>query len=474
MKRKKKNSEHILIVDDEESIRTTLGGVLSDEGFSVSTAHDGESALQMIEDSPPDLVMLDIWLPGMDGVESLQKIKETYPELPVVMISGHGTIETAVKSTRLGAYDYIEKPLSLDKIIITIQNALELTRLSREYRRLSEEMAGKDELIGQSRPIKELRSQIEKVAPTEGWVLISGENGTGKEVLARMIHRGSLRSDRPFVSVNCAAIPEELIESELFGHEKGAFTGAVDRKQGKFDMADGGTLFLDEIADMSLRTQSKILRILQEQQFERVGGTSPIKVDVRVIAASNKDLEKAMQEGSFREDLYYRLNVIPLYLPPLRERKEDIPLFVDHFLKDFCARSRLKQKKINKRALQAFMQYSWPGNVRELKNVIERMVILSPGGDITVKDLPPALTSPGTAPVTSAYDLPTLKEARNAFEKQYLMRKLIENDHNVSRTAEQVGVERSSLHRKIKSYGIDGESEEGHEKPGPKKKRKER
>jgi len=472
--KKKQNDEIILIVDDEKSIRTTLGGILNDEGFSVSTAHDGETALQIVDESPPDLVLLDIWLPGIDGVEVLQKIKEKYPELPVIMISGHGTVETAVKSTRLGAYDYIEKPLSLDKIILTIEHALEHTRLSREYRRLSREMAGQDELIGQSRQVRELRDQIAKVAPTEGWVLITGENGTGKEVVARMVHRGSHRADRPFVSVNCAAIPEELIESELFGHEKGAFTGAVDRKQGKFDMADGGTLFLDEIADMSLRTQSKILRILQEQQFERVGGTSPIKVDVRVIAATNKDLDAAIKEGTFREDLYYRLNVVPLYLPPLRERKEDIPLFVDHFLKDFCARSRLKQKKMNKRALQAFLHYSWPGNVRELKNVIERMVILSGGGELSVKDLPPALTSGGGAPATSAYDLPTLKEARSAFEKQYIMRKLIENDHNVSRTAEQIGVERSSLHRKIKSYGIDDENGEGHEKTGHKRKRREK
>jgi two-component system nitrogen regulation response regulator NtrX len=449
------------LVDDEESIRATLGDVLGDEGFRVFFAAEGEGALAQIEDQDPDLVILDIWMPGKDGIEVLEIVKRRWPDLPVIMISGHGTVETAVKATKIGAFDFIEKPLSIDKIMLTVEHALELTRLSREYRRMRQELVGDRELIGGSKAIGDLREQVLKVGPTEGWVLITGENGTGKEVVARMIHRHSPRKDGAFIEVNCAAIPEELIESELFGYEKGAFTGAAGRKLGRFDLAHNGTIFLDEIADMSLKTQAKILRILQEQQFERVGGTQAVKVNVRVIAATNKNLEEAIAAGRFREDLYYRLNVIPLHVPPLRERKEDIPLFLEHFLKDFCARSRLNRKTMNKKVRQALAQYSWPGNIRELKNVVERMVILTTGNEITVKDLPASITATGAMPVTSPLDYPNFKDARASFEREFIIRKLIENDYNVSRTAEQIGMERTTLHRKMRSYGVDLEKKPG-------------
>ncbi len=452
---KKDKGSWILLVDDEESIRRTLGDVLEDEGFRVSTASGGEDALAVLDKQEPDLVLLDIWMPGMDGLTALERIKEEWPGLPVVMISGHGSIESAVKATKLGAFDFIEKPLSIDKVVLTIRHALDLTKLSRDYKRLSRELAGGGEVIGESEKMLEVRDQAERVGPTEGWVLITGENGSGKEVLARMIHRLSLRKDAPFVCVNCAAIPEELIESELFGYEKGAFTGAEARKQGRFDLADGGTIFLDEIADMSLKSQSKVLRILQEQQFERVGGTRSVKVDVRVIAATNKDLEQEMREGRFREDLYYRLNVVPIHLPPLREREEDIPLFVDHFLAEFSARSRLAAKKMDPKAMAALARYPWPGNVRELKNLIERMVILSSGDTISLSDLPPAVSGAKTEAEGGPYQFENLKEARAAFEREFIREKLKDNDFNVSRTAESIGMERTTLHRKIKSYGIE-------------------
>jgi two-component system, NtrC family, nitrogen regulation response regulator NtrX len=451
---KKTGGHLILLVDDEESIRSTLAGVLGDEGFRVVTAPDGETGIRLADETDPDLVLLDVWLPGIDGIEALQTIKKNHPDLPVVMISGHGSVETAVTATKHGAFDFIEKPLSIDKIVLTINHALELSRLAREYQKLRQELQGSSDLIGDSKLIRAVREQIDKVGPTEGWVLITGENGTGKELVARAIHLRSTRAVEPFVGVNCAAIPEELIESELFGYEKGAFTGAEGRKLGKFDLAHGGTIFLDEIADMSLKTQAKILRILQEQQFERVGGTAPVKVDVRVIAATNKDLAAAIAAGTFREDLYYRLNVIPLHIPPLRDRKDDVPLFVDHFVREFCARSRLPLKTIDPLVMKALLQYSWPGNIREIKNIIERMVILSDGDQIMAKDLPPALAATGAA-AASPYNLPTIKEARAAFEREFLIQKLIENDYNISRTAEEVGMERTTLHRKIKSYGIE-------------------
>jgi two-component system, NtrC family, nitrogen regulation response regulator NtrX len=457
--KKKTGKYNILLIDDEESIRNTLSAVLRDEGYKVTTAPEGETGIKEVTAGNTDLVLLDIWMPGMDGIEVLKKIKEKWPEIPVVMISGHGNVETAVSATKHGAFDFIEKPLSIDKVVLTIEHALELNRLSSEYNLLKKELAGDQDLVGKSKPMLEIRDQIEKAAPTEGWVLITGENGSGKEVIARLIHRKSLRNDAPFVGVNCAAIPEELIESELFGYEKGAFTGAEMRKKGRFDLADGGTLFLDEIADMSLKTQSKILRILQEQEFERVGGTEPVRVDVRVIAATNKDLDSEIESGNFREDLYYRLNVIPLHVPPLRERRDDVPQFIDLYLKEFCARSRIRTKRVSKEVVKALIQYGWPGNVRELRNVIERMVILSEGETISVKDLPPSIAAPGSEPIGSPFDFNSLKDARSAFEKEYLMRRLIENNYNISRTAEMVGMERSTLHRKIKSYGIEIEKD---------------
>ncbi|HKZ16897.1 MAG TPA: sigma-54 dependent transcriptional regulator, partial [Geobacteraceae bacterium] len=381
-------SEKILVVDDEESIRTSLAGILEDEDFSISFAHDGIMALDMVRKNMPDLVLLDIWMPRMDGIETLQKIKEFNPSLTVIMMSGHGTIETAVKSTKMGAYDFIEKPLSLEKLLVTVRNALGMRRLLAENDTLRELAYGDREMTGTSPLMMKLRGQIDLVAPTNASVLITGENGTGKELVARSIHFSSTRRDKSFVEINCAAIPEELIESELFGHEKGAFTGAVAQKKGKFDLADGGTIFLDEIGDMSLKTQAKVLRILQERKFERVGGTKTLEVDVRVIAATNKILEDEIKAGNFREDLFYRLNVVPFTVPPLRARKGDIPLLLDQFLQKCCTREGREVKFFSPEAMELMKNHDWPGNVRELKNIVERLVIMTPGTTIDVADLP--------------------------------------------------------------------------------------
>ncbi len=380
----------ILIVDDEESIRRSLAGILSDEGFETDSVADGESALTALRqgEEVPDLVLLDIAMPGRDGVEILAEIRQAWPALPVVMMSGHGTIETAVRATQLGAFDFIEKPLSIEKLLLTLRHALDRTRLERENQQLRSESIRAHQILGKSAPIKKLKEQIQVAAPTNGWVLITGENGTGKEMVAKQIHLQSKRAEKPFVEVNCAAIPEELIESELFGHEKGAFTGAIAQKRGKFELANEGTIFLDEIGDMSLRTQAKILRILQEHKFERVGGTDTIDVDVRVIAASNKSLEKEIQEGHFREDLYYRLNVIPFHVPPLRERREDLPILAKSFVEEFCAESGARRKQIAPRAMSRLQSYAWPGNVRELRNLMERLVLMTPGPKIRAEDLP--------------------------------------------------------------------------------------
>lgn len=448
--------KQILIVDDEERIRQSLSGVLGDEGYQISEAKEGNQALKQIENDPPDLVLLDIWMPGMDGIEVLERIKSLNPSLPVIMISGHANIELAVKATKLGAFDFIEKPLSLDKVLLTVNNALKVAKLEQENIALRQVVERKYEIVGNSPAIQSLKEQMKMVAPTNGWVLITGENGTGKELVARGIHQMSLRADKPFVEVNCAAIPEELIESELFGHEKGAFTGALTRKRGKFDLANEGTIFLDEIADMSLKTQAKILRILQEQRFERVGGTEMIFVDVRVIAATNRDLKEEIQKGRFREDLFYRLNVIPLHVPPLRERKSDIPLLVEHFLEEFCRENHKERKKITAEAMDLLISYSWPGNVRELKNIVERMVIMTRGLVIEAKDVPePVQRQPKSPPEMSFFDYPLLRDARREFEKRFIMKKLMENDENISKTAEMIGIERSNLHRKIRSYGIE-------------------
>jgi len=402
-----------------------------------------------------DLLLLDIWMPGKDGLQTLEEIKRDGYSFPVIIMTGHGSIETAIRATRLGALDFIEKPLDLNKIIITINNTLHLRALEEENALLKKKTEKDDEIIGSSPAILKLKEQIDRVSPTDAWVLILGENGTGKELVARRIHKNSRRDGYPFVEVNCAAIPEELIESELFGHEKGAFTGATERKRGKFDLAHNGTLFLDEIGDMSMPTQAKILRILQEQRFERVGGAQTIQVDVRVLTATNKNLEHEITEGRFRQDLYYRLNVIPLYVPRLTERRDDIPELADHFLKLY---SPLKggRKTITEGAIKKLMQHDWPGNVRELKNIIERLVIMTPGNTITADDIIP-LGTRTTTEMDRIFDTQELKDARAEFEKIFIERKLNQCGNNISRTADLIGVERSNLHRKIKSLGIDVE-----------------
>ncbi|MBI1920928.1 MAG: sigma-54-dependent Fis family transcriptional regulator [Geobacter sp.] len=454
-------NKNILVVDDEESIRSSLGGILEDEGYRLLFATNGVEALEVAKKESPDLVLLDIWMPQMDGLETLQRLKELYPSLTVVMMSGHGTVETAVRSTKLGAYDFIEKPLSLEKVVLTVKNALDAGRMREENETLRDQAMGEHDMIGNTPIMRKLMEQIRLVAPANASVLITGENGTGKELVARSIHFHSQRRDKPFVAINCAALPEELIESELFGHEKGAFTGAVALKKGKFDLADGGTIFLDEIGDMSLKTQAKVLRILQERTFERVGGTRTIEVDVRVIAATNKVLEEEIKVGHFREDLYYRLNVVPFLVPPLRERRDDILQLIDHFLEIFCQREGKGTKVMAPEALQVLKSYDWPGNVRELRNVVERLVIMSPGKVITANHLPESLTGTDEtryvsgSRLGSVMEFSSLREAREEFEKEFIIQKLEENDWNISRTAEAIELERSNLHRKIKSYGID-------------------
>jgi two-component system nitrogen regulation response regulator NtrX len=450
----------ILIIDDEPSIRESLKGILQDEGFRTLFAQNGEEGLGIVREEYPDLVLLDIWMPGIDGLETLRRIRESHPEQIVIMMSGHGTIETAVKATKLGAYDFIEKPLSLEKVLLSIQNAVKVGELVEENRSLKAKLARENEIIGTSKPMRQLKEQIAIAAPTSGWVLITGENGTGKELVARAIHHLSRRRLKPFIEVNCAAIPEELIESELFGHEKGAFTGATTQRKGKFDLAHEGTLFLDEIGDMSLKTQAKVLRILQERKFERVGGNRTIEVDVRVIAATNKDLDEEIGRGNFREDLYYRLNVLPFHVPPLRDRAEDVPLLASHFLEYFCSKESRENKRLTASAMEALLNYPWPGNVRELKNIIERLVIMTPQQEITEQQLPAVIRTrqelvgrPHYASATG--EAGTFREAKEEFERDFILQKLEENDWNVSRTAEVIEIERSNLHRKIKAFGIE-------------------
>jgi two-component system nitrogen regulation response regulator NtrX len=437
----------VLVVDDEETIIQSLNGILTDEGFEVISANSGTDALVKIEEIMPELVLLDIWMPGIDGIETLVKIKKSNPNLPVVMMSGHGTIETAVRATKLGAYDFIEKPLSLEKVLLCISNALDYSRLEEEISLLKEKERHKYGITGNSKAIKHLKEQIKVVAPTNAWVLITGDNGTGKELVAHTIHRQSTRSQKPMVEMNCAAIPEELIESELFGHEKGAFTGATTMKKGKFDLAHEGTLFLDEISDMSLKAQSKTLRILQEQKFERVGGSRTIHVDVRVIAATNKNLESQIEKGNFRDDLYFRLNVIPITVPPLRERVEDIPELVSEFLNEISLRTNLELKQFSPKAIDLLKKYHWPGNVRELRNLVERLVIMIPEKVIQDKNIPAPFNR---APESSLMD-GSFKDAKVKFEKAFIARKLREFNGNISQTAEAIGIERSNLHKKIKA-----------------------
>ena len=446
--------ERILVVDDERGIRATLSGILGDEGYRPLAVPNGREALARIGEEVPDLVILDIWMPEIDGIEILAALKRQWPELPVIMISGHGTIETAVKATKLGAYDFVEKPLSLEKTLLVVERALEHARLERENRQLRERIERAHEIIGTTAPVVELRRQIATAAPTNGRVLIFGENGAGKELVARAIHALSARRDQPFVEVNCAAIPDELIESELFGHEKGAFTGAVARRRGKFELAIGGTIFLDEIGDMSLKTQAKVLRALEEQTVERIGGHEPIRVDVRVIAASNQALPDLIAQGRFREDLFYRLNVIPIEVPPLRRRREDIPRIVEHFLRAFSAEYGKRAKTLSGEALGSFMVYDWPGNVRELRNMVERLVIMTAGDVITLEDLPPPLRAREALAAPSAAGLQSLREARDAFERAFILGELRAHDWNITRTAQALGIGRVNLWRKLKAYGI--------------------
>ena len=448
----------VLIIDDEESILESLADILEDEGFVVQTALTGEEGLQKLKEDLPDLLILDVWLPDEDGLKILKRLRKEWPGLPVIIISGHGTVEMAVKAIKLGAFDFLEKPLSYDRVVVTVSNALRLRALEEENIKLKARLT--PGLSGESPAIKQVKQEITRVAPTDATVLIMGESGVGKEVAARMIHALSRRREGPFVEVNCAAIPDELIESELFGHEKGAFTGATSSKKGKFDLAHKGTIFLDEIGDMSLSAQAKVLRVLQERRFERVGGTKTIEVDVRVIAATNKDLQEEIRQGRFREDLFFRLNVVPIVIPPLRERIEDIPLLVDEFLSELARHSGLGKKRLHPEAMEALKRYPWPGNVRELRNVIERLVIMAQGEEITLEHLPREIreasetVSPrGQEPWFACEDF---KKARSLFEKEFLRRKLAQFKGNISQTAEAIGLERSYLHRKLKALGLTG------------------
>ncbi len=445
---------HILVVDDEPGIRQSLSGVLEDEGYAVQAADSGEACLAELPGAGFELVLLDIWLPGMDGMETLARIQEmAFAERPVVvMISGHGSIEAAVKATKLGAFDFLEKPLSIEKVSVVVKNALAHRSLAIENSRLKADSGGRYRIIGDSVPMKALRQQMALMAGTNGRVLIYGESGTGKELVAHAIHALSPRSAEPFIEVNCAAIPEELIESEMFGHNKGSFTSAHESKVGKFQKADGGTLFLDEVGDMSLRTQAKVLRALEEQRFEPVGAASSVQVDVRVVAATNKNLDEEIERGNFREDLFYRLNVIPFFVPPLRERREDIPLLADHFLAEFTTAYGRKPKELTPEAYRILAEHHWPGNVRELKNLIERIVILNPQVRVDARHIP--LTAPRKQQDRPSEQFGSLQEVREAAEREYILKKLEETSGNVTRTAELLGLERSNLYRKMKSLGI--------------------
>jgi two-component system nitrogen regulation response regulator NtrX len=445
----------ILVVDDEPGIRQSLCGVLEDEGYQAEAVDSGEACLDALARQAYDLLFLDIWLPSMDGLEVLARIQEIpFADRPVVvMISGHGTIETAVKSTKLGAFDFLEKPLTIGKVSIVAKNAIEHRRLELENQRLKDTPDSKYRIIGESVPMKALRQQLHLMAPTNGRVLIYGESGTGKELVAHAMHALSLRAAESFVEVNCAAIPEELIESELFGHRKGSFTGAIEDKIGKLQKADGGSLFLDEVGDMSLKTQAKVLRALDEQRFEPVGAAEFIQVDVRVIAATNKHLEEEIERGNFREDLFYRLNVIPFYVPPLRDRREDIPLLADYFLREFTTAYGRKPKELTAEAYSMLQDYFWPGNVRELRNLIERIVIMNPQVRIDARHIPIG-PSRRVSMDRMAERFASLQEVRETAERDYILKKLDETNGNVSRAAELLGLERSNLYRKMKSLGI--------------------
>lgn len=443
----------ILVVDDEPGVRNALSGVLRDEGYQVECAESGEACLDRTTRAVFDVILLDIWLPGIDGLVTLQRLRDRQVDSAVIMISGHGNVESAVKAIQTGANDFIEKPLSLEKTVLSVANALRQRRLELENQALRAKVDQDLTMVGESYAMHQLREQVAMAAPTNGRVLILGENGTGKELVARTVHTLSRRRAGAFVEVNCAAIPEELIESELFGHVRGAFTGAVADRRGKFEAADGGTLFLDEIADMTLKTQAKVLRALQEQVIEPVGGTARIKVDTRVLAATNKDLPAEIKAGRFRDDLYFRLNVIPIFVPPLRERREDIPLLAEHFARVLAREYGRRPKVLDPTAVSVLERYPWPGNVRELRNVIERVMIMVPGDTIMARDLT-FLDGVGAAVAAVEAPTATLHEAREAFERDYILKVLAAQQQNISKTAEVLGVERSNLYRKMRSLGV--------------------
>jgi two-component system nitrogen regulation response regulator NtrX len=465
----------ILVVDDESAIRDSLKMILEYEGYEVLTAATGEEGIAQAEREAPDLLFLDVKMPGMDGIEVLQRLRHLVEATPVVVISGHGTVSTAVEATKLGAFDFIEKPLERERVLVTVRNAVDSRRLRNENRSFKRDAEKRYQIIGDSGSLARVREAIAKASPTNATVLIWGESGVGKELVARAIHRESLRRDGPFVQVNCAAIPDELIESELFGHEKGSFTGASDRQIGKFEQADKGTIFLDEVGDMSLKTQAKVLRVLQEQELERLGSNKVIKVDVRVIAATNKNLEEEISRGTFREDLFYRLNVIPIHVPPLRDRREDIPGLVRHFADLFTRENNFRRKTFTAAAMERLRQHSWRGNIRELRNFVERLIIMSPGDQIDVKDLPEfgasrpdspqAAATPGTpgaSPVGGSPDwmqAPTLQEFKSSSERAFLVFKLRENSWNISKTAEVIDTPRSNLYKKLEQYQISQETD---------------
>jgi two-component system nitrogen regulation response regulator NtrX len=453
----------VWVVDDEKGILETLEDILKDEGYQVKTFLFGKKLLEEIENHKPDILLLDLWLKDIDGFEVLEKVKKKSPHTQIIVISGHGTIETAVKAIKMGAFDFIEKPLSYERIMVTLENACKVVNLEEKDKLLTESVFGKIKLTGKSQAISQVRELIKRVAPTDTTVLIYGESGVGKEVVARLIHFYSSRRDQPFVEVNCAAIPDTLIEAELFGYEKGAFTGATGSKKGKLEQAHKGTLFLDEIGDMSLPAQAKVLRVLQEKKFQRLGGTKVIEVDIRFISATNKDLQEEIKKGRFREDLFYRLNVFPIYIPPLRERKEDIPLLVEEFLEELAFKTGLGKKRLKEEVIEALMKYSWPGNVRELKNFIERLVIICPREEIGYKDLPldfrknlekVDFKENERAPWFEEQDY---KKAKILFEKEFLKRKLKEFEGNISQTAKAIGIERAYLQKKIKELGLKKE-----------------
>ena len=454
----------VLIVDDEAGVRSALSGVLRDEGYMVDAVESGEACLERLSRTPYDAVVLDIWLPGLDGLTTLERVRHRHVDTPVVMISGHGNIESAVRAIKMGAFDFVEKPLSLEKTVLVVGNAVRQRKLEAENRVLRAHVDRRLTMVGESYLMQQLREQIAMAAPTNGRVLIYGENGTGKELVARSVHAMSRRRGGPFIEVNCAAIPEELIESELFGHMKGAFTGALSDRRGKFELADGGTLFLDEIGDMSLKTQAKVLRALQEQVVEPVGGASSVRVDVRVLAATNKDLPSEIRLGHFREDLYFRLNVIPVFVPPLRDRPDDILVLAEHFMTELSREYGRRPKKFDTGAAAGLRSGRWPGNVRELRNVVERLLIMVPGETITLADLS-FLDGGSPVAVDVTPTVAPLHEARDQFERDYILKALAAQQGNISRTAEVLGVERSNLYRKMRGFGIaparrvDGEEE---------------